>query len=113
MFVALFAAVAPVATLTADKPPTVFTTVALCVPMTSPLNDPVKFVALSAVVALVAVVALPFKLAVITPALKLPEASRLTIVLGVLLFVALFAAVAPVATLAADKPPTVFTTVAD
>ena len=49
----------------------------------------VEFVALVALVALVADVALPFKEAVIVPALKLPEASRATMVDAVFAFVAL------------------------
>src|SRR5436189_288803 len=69
--VAEFAAVVADATFDALCPPMVVTTVALCVPVTSPDNDPLKFVAVAAVVAVlalvavVAVVALPFKLAVI------------------------------------------------
>ena len=51
-------------------------------------------------------------LPVMVPALKLPEASRWTIVFGVLVLVAALAAVTPLATLAADCPPTVETTVA-
>jgi hypothetical protein len=43
------------------------------------------------VAALVAVVALPLRAAVIVPALKLPEASRATIALAVLAFVAVVA----------------------
>ncbi len=76
--VALFAAVAPLATLAAVTPPTVPTTVALCVPVTSPDKLPLKLPEL------VAVVALPFKFAVIVPALKLPDASRATNVFTVL-----------------------------
>ena len=56
---------------------------------------------------------LPEKLlAVIVPAAKLPLPSRLTMVLAVLALVAALAALAPAATLAADCPPTVETTVA-
>ena len=79
--VAAFAAVAPDATLAAVTPPTRLTTVAVCVPVTSPISDPVKFVAFVAVVAVVgfvaevAVVALPVKFAVIVPALKFPFVS--------------------------------------
>jgi len=77
--------------------------------VTSPFNEPLKLIA---VVAVVAVVALPLKLAVIVPALKLPDASRLTIVLAVLLLVAAFARTVAEATFAAVCPPTVETTVA-
>jgi hypothetical protein len=107
--VAAFAAAVAAATFAAVWPPTVLTTVALCVPVTSPLNDPVKFVEL---VAVVAVVALPLKFAVIVPAAKLPDASRFTSVLTVSALVAAFAAVVAVATFAAVWPPTVLTTVA-
>jgi len=55
--------------------------------------------------------AVPVKAPVIVPAEKLPEASRLTIVLGVLALVAALAAVVAEATLAAVCPPTVDTTV--
>ena len=65
-----------------------------------------------AVVAVVADVALPSRLAVMVPAAKFPEASRLTIAPAVLL-VALLAAVAPPAILAALSPPTEETTVDD
>src|SRR5579863_3545275 len=105
-FVAALANTVPAATLAAVCPPTVLTTVALCVPVTSPSKDPEKLVAV------VAVVALPLKLAVIVPAEKLPDASRYTMVLGVLAFVAAFANTAPDATFAAVCPPTVLTTVA-
>src|SRR5207245_6273347 len=101
---ALLAAAAPEATVAAVWPPTAETTVALCVPVTSPESDPLKFVAFVAVAALVdvvAVLALPLSVAVIVPAEKLPEPSRLTIVPAVLAFVALLAAAAPVATFAA------------
>ena len=98
LLVAAFAAFAPDATFAAVTPPTVLTTVAPCVPVTSPDNDPVKLVEEPAVVA---VVALPFKLAVIVPALKLPVPSRLTMVLIVLLLVAAFAATVALATLVA------------
>jgi hypothetical protein len=56
--------------------------------VTSPANEPVKLVVL------VAVVALPFKFAVIVPAEKLPDASRLTIALAVLVLTALLTTVA-------------------
>ena len=56
---------------------------------------------LVALVAVVAVVALPFKLAVIVPAEKLPNPSRLTIVLAVFELVAAFASTVAAATLAA------------
>ncbi len=59
--VAALAALAPLATLAADCPPTVVTTVLLCVPVTSPDNEPVKF---PAVVAFPA--RLPLKLVAVT-----------------------------------------------
>src|SRR5581483_3598107 len=62
--VAALAAPAPVAMFAADCPPTAETTVALCVPVTSPTRDPEKLVA---VVAEFAVVALPIKLPVNEP----------------------------------------------
>jgi hypothetical protein len=58
-------------------------------------------------------VRLPKKDAVTVPAEKFPLASRLTKVLTVLEFVAELAAVAPEATFAAERPPTVATVVAD
>src|SRR5579863_496229 len=90
--VAALASTVPAATLAAVWPPTKLTTVALCVPVTSPASEPEKLPAL------VAVVALPFKFAVIVPALKFPDASRNTMVLGLL---ALVAVVAELATLPA------------
>jgi hypothetical protein len=66
-----------------------------------------------ALVAVVAVVAFPDKLAVMVPALKLPDASLLTIVDAVLRFVEALARFAPEATFEAVTPPTVETTVAD
>jgi len=111
--VAALAAVAPAAILAAETPLTDTTTVALCVPVTSPDRLPLKFVAVTALVALVAVLALPFNAAVIIFAAKLPAASRLTIVLTTLLAVAALAAVAPAAILAAETPLTELTTVAD
>jgi hypothetical protein len=66
------------------------TTVAPCVPVTSPDNEPEKLVAV------VAVVALPLKFAVIVPAEKLPDASRATMAFAVF---ALVAVVAELATL--------------
>src|SRR5579863_1032770 len=77
-FVAALAKTAPAATFAAVCPPTVLTTVALCVPVTSPVNEPEKLVAV------VAVVALPLKLAVMVPAEKLPDESRTTISLATL-----------------------------
>ena len=67
---ASLAATAPLATAEAVCPPTVETTVAPCVPVTSPDNGPVKLVAVVAVlaeVALVAVVALPERVPVKDP----------------------------------------------
>jgi hypothetical protein len=89
--VAALARTVAAATFAALCPPTKLTTVALCVPVTSPLKDPVKLVAFVAVVAVVAEVALPFKLAVIVPAEKLPDESRATIVLAVFPLVAVVA----------------------
>ena len=63
-------------------------------------------------VALVAVVALPARVAVTVPAEKFPDPSRFTIVLGVSALVAALAALAPPATFAAVTPPTVATAVA-
>src|SRR5580658_1357011 len=83
--VAAFARTVAAATFAALCPPTKLTTVAVCVPVTSPLNEPEKLVAV------VAVVALPLKFAVIVPAEKLPELSRATIALGVLVLVAVVA----------------------
>jgi hypothetical protein len=83
--VAAFARTVAAATFAAVCPPTVLTTVALCVPVTSPLNDPVKLVAV------VAVVAFPDKFAVMVPAEKLPDESRATIALAVLRLVAVVA----------------------
>src|SRR5262249_24489900 len=76
---------APAATLAAVCPPTEETTVAFCVPVTSPVNDPEKLVAV------VAVVALPESAAVIVPAEKLPDASRETIASAVFVLVAVVA----------------------
>ena len=90
--VALLASTVAAATFDALCPPTKLTTVALCVPVTSPDNDPEKLVAV------VAVVALPLKFAVMVPAEKLPDASRATMALAVL---ALVAVVAELATLPA------------
>ena len=64
-------------------------------PVTSPARDPEKLVAL------VAVAALPLSVAVIVPAEKLLEPSRLTIVFAVPALVAELAADAPAATLTA------------
>src|SRR5579863_10017000 len=83
--VAALANTVAAATFAAVCPPTKLTTVALCVPVTSPASEPEKLPAL------VAVAALPFKLAVMVPAEKLPDASRNTIVLGLLLLVAVVA----------------------
>ena len=82
VFVAAATSTVAAATLAAVWPPTKLTTVAPCVPVTSPDNDPLKFVAI------VAVVALPLKLAVIVPALKFPDASRATIAFAVFPLVA-------------------------
>ena len=90
-----FARVVPEEISAAVLPPTVPTTVELCVPDISPLSVPVKLVALTALVAVFALVAFPetfpTKFAVIVPALKLPEESRDTIVPVALTFVAVVA----------------------
>ena len=104
--VAALAKASPVATSAAADPPTLETTVAPCVPVTSPTRLPLKLPAV------VAVVALPDNAAVMVPAVKLPLASRLTIALAVLASVAAFANASPVATFAAVDPPTTETTVA-
>jgi hypothetical protein len=80
--------------------------VALWVPVTSPDREPVKLVAVMAVVALVAVVAFPVKFAVIVPAAKFPEAFLSTSVLGVFSGVASRYEAVAVAILAAEAPPT-------
>jgi hypothetical protein len=82
--VAALARFAPLATLAADTPPTVLTTVDPCVPVTSPASPPVK------VIALPAVVAFPTSAPVIVPTMKFPSPSRFTIAFAV------FALVAPV-----------------
>jgi hypothetical protein len=105
--VAALARFAPDATFAAVTPPTVETTVADWVPVTSPAREPEKFVEV------VAVVAFPDKVAVMVPAEKLPEASLRTIAEAVFKFVAAFASTEPEATLAAVCPPTEDTTVAD
>src|SRR4029434_10474865 len=99
--VAALASTVAAAILAAVCPPTKLTTVAPCVPVTSPTNDPEKLVAVVAVVAIVALVALPLKFAVIVPAEKLPEASRLTIILALLKFGAVIASIVAAASLAA------------
>ena len=100
--------------------------VAPCAPVTSPASGPEKLTAVVALVALAAVVAvaalpnrlpvtspvtLPARFAVIVPAVKLPEPSRITIRFETLVLVALLAALAPVAMLPAVWPPTKLTTV--
>ena len=107
--------------LVGAKPPIFVTTVAPCVPLTSPAKAPVKFVALTAVKAvsalvadraltaesaLVADVALPAKFPVIVPAAKSPFAFRRTIVPPVLSSVALLPSVTlPLAPLTVIPPP--------
>src|ERR1043165_8035891 len=76
--VAALAALAPRATLAAVTPPTLTTEVADCVPVTSPLSAPVKFAAEP----LTLPVTLPFRFPLMVPTVKLPLASRFTIVLG-------------------------------
>lgn len=112
---ALFANVAALATLAALTPPTLATDVAPWVPVTSPLSVPVKLVAEVAVDALpvklpvTLPVTLPVRLAVILPALKLPEASRFTIVEAVLALVAAAVSLTEVAIDVDVFPPTVET----
>jgi hypothetical protein len=65
--VAPLAATVPVATADAICPPTTATTVDPCVPVTPPDKNPEKLSAVVAVVALVAVAALPIKLPVNDP----------------------------------------------
>src|SRR5204863_190066 len=86
--VAALARTVAAATFAALCPPIKLTTVAPCVPVTSPDNDPEKLVAV------VAVVALPVKFAVIVPAEKLPDASRATIALAVFALIAVVAELA-------------------
>lgn len=81
---AAFASNSAECTSAAAEPPTDETTVAPWVPVTSPTKEPLKLVAE------LAVVALPDRLAVMVPAEKSPEESRFTIVSGV------FSEVAPV-----------------
>jgi chromate transport protein ChrA len=83
--VAALASTVAAATLAAVCPPTKLTTVAPCVPVTSPTNDPEKLVAE------LAVVALPLKFAVIVLAAKSPDASRDTMVFAVFTLVAVVA----------------------
>jgi hypothetical protein len=83
--VAAFAASSAECTLAALLPPTEATTVLDCPPVTSPLKLPVK---VPEELAVVAVVALPDKLAVMVPAEKLPEPSRFTRVPAVFKLVA-------------------------
>jgi hypothetical protein len=106
-FVAALARVVADAMFAADWLPTKDTTVAPCVPVTSPERDPVKLVAE------VAVDAFPLRLAVMVPAAKLPEPSLFTIVETVLVLVAALARTVAEATLEAVCPPTEATDVAD
>ncbi len=107
--VAALARIVAAFTFDAVDPPTVETTVAPCVPVTSPASDPLKLVAVPAVVAViaeVAVVAFPSKSPVILPAAKLPPASRLTKVPAVLASVAALARSVAAFIFAAVDPPT-------
>jgi hypothetical protein len=106
LFVAPLAALTPAATFAAVTPPTDVTVVAPWVPAMSPEKVPVKLVAL------LAVVALPSRVAVMIPALKLPDPSRRTNLPGVFASVAALAAPAPAAMLAAGWPAICETTVA-
>jgi len=69
--VAALAAVVPEETVAADTPPTLETTVALCVPVTSPDKEPEKLLAVVAELAAVAVEALPLMSIPAVPALRL------------------------------------------
>jgi hypothetical protein len=89
-------------------PPTWPTTVVLWLPVTSPAKLPVKLIV---VVELVDVEALPFKLAVIVPAAKLPAESLSTRELGTLLDVAVSIKITAAAIADADWPPTKLTVV--
>ena len=120
-FSSLFTTAPGVFALSGSTPAIFVTTVAPCVPLTSPAKAPVKFVALTAVKAvsalvadraltaesaLVAAVALPAKFPVIVPAAKSPFASRRTIVPPVLSSVALLPSVTlPLAPLTVIPPP--------
>src|ERR1041385_894274 len=74
---------------------------------------PIPQLAATALIRFVRPEPLPLKLpAVITPAEKLPDPSRFTRVPAMLEFVAAFAAFAPAATFATDRPPTIETNVA-
>lgn len=96
--VAFWTVTAAEETAEAVWPPTNETTVAPWVPVTSPTNGPVKEAADPE--------ALPVRFAVIVPAEKLAEASRLTMVAATAPAVAALASKEPDATLAADCPPT-------
>ena len=89
-------------------------TVAACDPVTSPPRLPVNVAAepltLPVTLPVCAPVVLPIRFALMVPALKLPLASRLTIVLTVFKFVAALAVFAPLTTFAAVMPPKVETT---
>jgi len=104
--VAALARLAPAATLAAVTAPTVLTIVAPWVPVMSPANTPVKEPADAAVVA---VLALPIRVAVMVPALKLPPASRLMSVEAVFASVEALARSSAAWILAAVEVPTVLT----
>src|SRR5437868_2458017 len=87
LLVASCAATAPEAMVAADCPPTELTTVAFCVPVTSPASDPVKLIA-EEIDPVMLPVTLPIRFAVIVPALKFPAEFRATIVEEVLELVA-------------------------
>jgi hypothetical protein len=91
-FVEAFASEVAEATFAALCPPTEETTVEVCVPVTSPRRNPVNDVE---------VVAFPDRLAVMVPAAKSPDASRLTMVEARSELVAEFEATVAVATLEA------------
>lgn len=104
---ASLAACAPEATDAALDPPTEETTVADCVPVTSPERGPEN------PTAALALVAFPLRLADTTLAEKFPRESLATMRFAKLAAVAEFAAVAPEATEVAATPPTAPTDVAD
>ena len=72
---AVLARVAPAAMFAALRPPTVDTTVAGCVPMTSPARLPVKLEALPLTLPVTFPVRLPLKVPVVVPPRVRPEAS--------------------------------------
>ena len=90
---AAFARIAALARFAALTPPTFATTVAPCVPVTSPSKAPLKSTASSALKAVVAVAAFPSRFALIVPAEKSPLKFRRTIAPGVFALLALLPSV--------------------